>query len=353
MKMGIITRRETHMRLVTFVAPDGQARAGALLGEVVVDLAVAAPLAIEEADGLRWDMASLLRGDQENVNLETAADILAAAGHMAAGLNDLFPQAEPADMTLDLSGSLSIGAAPMLLPQRQIRLLAPLPHPNSVRMFLASEHHARARFAAIGHDLPVQWQRFPAFSFINHNAIYGSDAVVAFPQSDARDFGLCLGCVIGRSGRDLEPWDAVQYIAGYMIVNAWADRDIEREELQLGLGMGKASDFALSLGPYLVTPDELEIYADDDWRLSLNAVATINAEEETRCNTALMKYSFGDMITHASRDVSLYPGDLLCSGPLDRGSLLETRGEYGPWLDPGDQVSLEITGLGRLTNTIE
>lgn len=342
------------MRLVTFVPPDGRPRAGALLGAAVVDLAAAAPLVFEETEGLAWDMLSLLRGDDETVNLDAAAAILAAVVAAAGSPGvEAAPPAGNGSRDSELSGSLSIGGAEMLLPLDQVRLLAPLPRPASLRTFAAFEQHVVALCRQRGEEPPPEWYRFPAFAFGNHGAIYGPDTVIPMPRSEALDYGLGLACVIGRMGRDIAVDEALDYVAGYTIVNDWSARDLQAEERPIGLGPAKAGDFATSLGPWLVTPDELEIYADDDGRFSLTMFARVNSVARSRGNTATMHYTFAELIAQASRDAALYPGDVLSSGAVGGGCLLELTGGYGPWLEPGDTVELEITGLGGLRNRIE
>jgi fumarylacetoacetate (FAA) hydrolase len=339
------------MRLVTFVPPDGPPRAGVLFGAAVIDLAVAAPLVFEEAEDLRWDMLSLLQAEQDVVSLDGAADIAAAVSQIVGG-----PPAEYADgnglLDLGLAGSLSIGGASMLVPLAQVRLLAPLPRPASVRDFYAFEQHVATARRQRGLDVPAEWYRFPAFYFSNHGAIYGPDALIPAPRSDALDYELELACVIGRSGRDIPVEEAAAFIAGYLIMNDWSARDLQADERAIGLGPAKAKDFATSLGPWLVTPDELELYTDEDGRLSLTMQARVNAVERSRGNAASMYYTFAEMIAHASRDTTLYPGDVIGSGTVGGGCLLELTDGYGPWLEAGDLVELEITGLGVLRNTI-
>ncbi len=340
------------MRLVSFVPPDGAPRAGALLGDTVVDLAVAAPLVIEEAEGLRWDMASLLRADQNEVNLESAADILAAVAHLLGGepaaSEAEWPGAEPADF----AGSFSIGGAALLLPISQVRLLAPLPRPASLRVYESFEEHAIAVRTLRGAALPEAWYRGPMFSFANHSAIFGPDEAVPMPRGAMLDYALGLACVIGRQARDLLPEEAPAVIAGYTLVNAWVDRDAEENEQALGHGPAKSRDFATSLGPWLVTPDELELYADDDGRLNLVLTGRVNGIERCRAVSGNQFYSFAELIAHASRGVTLYPGDVIASGAVGGGSLLESGGGYGPWLERDDVVELEATALGVLRNVI-
>jgi fumarylacetoacetate (FAA) hydrolase len=343
------------VRLLTFVPPDGQARAGALLGQHIIDLAAAAPLVLAEAEGLRWDMRSLLRGDQDDVNLEGAADIVAAVVDMLGDGEAYEMDGTHGDgngaRNQGTTGNLLLGGVEMLLPLEQVRLLAPLPRPASLRCFEAFEEHIAAVFRQSAQALPAAWYRFPAFAFGNHGAILGPDAPLALPDGSALDYELELGCIIGREGRDIAPEAAADYIAGYTIVNDWSDRELQAEAGPLGLGAARARAFATSLGPWLVTPDELDMY-NDDGRLLLTMQARVNHIERSRGNFTAAHYSVAEMIAAASRAATLYPGDVLCSGAVGGGSLLEQTGGYGPWLEPGDVVELEITGLGILRNQI-
>lgn len=340
------------MRLVTFVPPDGPPRAGVRFGPTVIDLASAAPLVFEEAEGLQWDMLSLLQAEQDVVSIDSAEAIVAAVTQLVGG-----PPPEPAPggngaSDLGMAGSLSIGGASMILPLNQVRVLAPLPRPASLRDFYAFEQHVATARRLRGQDMPAEWYRFPAFYFSNHGAIYGPDTDVPMPRTDALDYELELACVIGRTGRDIPVEEAAEYIAGYTIMNDWSARDIQADERPIGLGPAKAKDFATSLGPWLATPDELEIYADEDGRLSLMMLARVNAVERSRGNAASMYYTFAELIAHASRDTTLYPGDVIASGTIGGGCLLELTAGYGPWLERGDLVELEVTGLGVLRNTV-
>ncbi len=137
-----------------------------------------------------------------------------------------------------------------------------------------------------------------------------------------------------------------------MIMNDWSARDIQREEMTVGLGPAKGKDFATSLGPWLVTPDELEDYDLSDGRYNLSMIARVNGVERSRGNFRDIFYTFGQMIAHASRDATLEPGDVLGSGTVGTGCLLELTAGQGPWLEEGDLVELEITGLGVLSNRV-
>jgi fumarylacetoacetate (FAA) hydrolase len=319
----------------------------------VIDLAAAAPLVLPEAEGLRWDMLSLLRGNQDDVNLESAADIVAAIVDMLGDSSETSDTAGDGNGARNqgTTGNLMLGGVEMLLPLEQVRLLAPLPHPTSLRCFEAFEAHAAAAFRFAGQELPGVWYRGPAFAFSNHGAIVGPDAPIVLETGGTLDYELELGCIIGRQGRDIAPDEAAHYIAGYTIVNDWSNREIQAESGPLGWGAAKARDFATSLGPWLVTPDELDMY-NDDGNLLLTMQARVNHIERSRGNFTTAHYPFAEMIAAASRAATLYPGDVLCSGAVGGGSLLEQTGGYGPWLEPGDVVELEITGLGILRNQI-
>lgn len=336
------------MRLITFVPPDGMARAGALLGNTVVDLAAAAPLVVADPVGLRWDMLSLLQGYQEDCNLDTAAEIVAAVtglvdGALAVGPDEPGPLVN-GDHDQGMAGTLSLGGAEMLLPLEQVRLRAPLPRPASLRLFEVPEWNITPNYdPAQPLKLPPAWYPFPAFAFGNHGAIYGPDADILLPQSDMLHYELEVACVIGHAGRDIAPDEAADYIAGYMLANDWVAYDILASERAWGVNATRARDFATSLGPWLATPDELELYMEDDGRLSLALVARVNAAEHTRDNFSRSFYPFPELVAHASRGVMLYPGDVLCSGGIIG---------HGLPLQRGDVVELEATGLGSLRNRL-
>lgn len=160
-----------------------------------------------------------------------------------------------------------------------------------------------------------------------------------------------MACVIGKQGRDIQAEEADAYIFGYCIMNDWSARDLQREEVKVGLGPAKGKDFATSLGPYLVTKDELERYRSGG-RHELEMTARVNGVELSRGNMRDLYYTFGDMIARASADATLYPGDIIGSGTVGTGCLLELGPEAHRWLESGDVVELEVTGLGLLRNTI-
>ena len=343
------------MRFVSFNYIDRFPRAGVLLGASVIDLAAAAALVYEGQEGQRWELLDILRGAPEGMGLDGAIDIAGAVlDQLGFDDADDLGTSENGDGVRDrgLAGPISIGGVEMMLPLDEVRLVAPLPRPPSLRDFYAFEQHVARASRNRGRDVPPAWYELPVFYFGNHSAIYGPNAGVPIPRTEAVDYELEIACVIGRAGRDIAVEDAEEYIAGYTIMNDWSARDIQREEVSVGLGPAKGKDFATSLGPWLVTPDELELFALGDGRYNLPMVARVNGVERSRGNFRDIYYTFAQMIARASRDAVLYPGDVLGSGTVGSGCLLELTAGQGPWLAEGDEVELEISGLGILRNQI-
>ena len=338
------------MRFVTFVPPDGPPRAGVLLGEVVIDLAAAAPLLLEESRDLRWDLLSVLRGDQDGLDLDTVADLLIAVtglfGTEQVQLPE-FAEVEQDAYDLQFTGSMSLGGETMLLPLEQVRLLAPLPRPTSLRLFNSFAEHARSRAAWLNQPLAAEWRRIAGFAFADHGAILGPDSALPTLNGTALDFEPGLACVIGRRGWSLDPSEAWEYVAGFALMVALVDRDREMEEVVLGCGPA-AARLGFALGPWLATPDELEIYTDDDGSLSLDLNLLLNDRPLARSNAAAMTHSFAAQIARASQTSVLRPGDVFFSGPFSGSTLLEQTKGLGPWLDPNDELTFEATGLGSL-----
>lgn len=235
----------------------------------------------------------------------------------------------------------------------EVKLLAPVPHPRSVRDFMAFELHILNAAKRLGQQMAQAWYEIPAFYFTNHQVIQGTGAKIARPRScEWLDYELEIACVIGREGKNIRAEDAEDYIFGYTILNDWSARDLQMKESKIGLGPAKGKDFATSLGPCLVTKDELAPYRIGD-RYDMEMVARVNGRELSRGNFKDIYYTFGQMIERASDGVTLYPGDVIGSGTVGTGCLLELGPEVHRWLEPGDHVQLEVTGLGILENTIE
>ena len=215
-----------------------------------------------------------------------------------------------------------------------VRLLAPIPRPPSVRDFYAFERHVQSARAQRGLEMAPEWYRLPVFYFSNPAAVSGPEDEVPFPpESSAWDYELEAAAVVGAGGR----------IAGFTVMNDWSARDLQKMEMAVGLGPAKGKDFATSLGPVLVTPDEL-----GDLRLEM--VARVNGEERSRGNLGDIHWPWEELATHAGRNTRLLAGDVLGSGTVGTGCILE-HGD-GRWLQPGDVVELEIEGIGILRNVV-
>jgi 2-keto-4-pentenoate hydratase/2-oxohepta-3-ene-1,7-dioic acid hydratase in catechol pathway len=205
------------------------------------------------------------------------------------------------------------------------------------------------------------WSQSPAFYFANADAIVGPfDDVPISPGSTMFDLelelGAVIGAVIGRGGRDLHPHRAEKHIAGFTLYNDWTARDHQIVDMAQGMGMAKSKDSAITLGPALVTVDELEPYRRDG-RLVLELSATVNDEELTRGTLAQMDWTFGELLAYISRGTDLPPGAVIGSGTVPGGCLLEhvdtpELGDFTRWLQPGDVVGLSGVGLGETRQTV-
>lgn len=229
-----------------------------------------------------------------------------------------------------------------------------VPRVASLRDFYAFEQHVKTCRAQRGLDVAPEWYRVPVFYFSNPTAVIGHEDAVSAPQgSEALDYELELACIIGQRVRDLPADDrAMEAVAGFTIMNDWSARDLQRVEMAVGLGPSKSKDFATSLGPDMVTFDELrDNYRDG--RLHLEMTAAVNGRILSRGNSGTMHWSWPQILAHASRDVWLEPGDVLGSGTVGTGCILDlTPDVVGGWLKPGDIIELTIERLGTLRNRV-
>ncbi|MEZ6140705.1 MAG: fumarylacetoacetate hydrolase family protein [Zavarzinella sp.] len=224
----------------------------------------------------------------------------------------------------------------------------------SIRDFYSFEQHVRTCRAHRGLEMIPAWYDIPVFYFSNPVAInFHGDPVYAPINSSELDFELELACMIGKYGSDIPPTDeAIDYVAGFFIMNDWSARDLQRQEMAVGLGPSKGKDFATSFGPRFVpTSDLLSYYRDG--RFHLEMTARLNGKEISRGNAGSMYWTWPQLLAHASRDTTLVPGDILGSGTVGSGCILELTPQLvGGWLKPGDTVQLEIEQLGILENPI-
>jgi len=246
-------------------------------------------------------------------------------------------------------------------------LLAPVPHPSSCRDGYAFRQHVASARRNRKLDMIPEFDSYPIFYFTNHNAIQGPGEITCMPDHfEKLDFELEAAVVIGKKGRNISAAEADEYIAGYMIMNDMSARTLQMEEMLLNLGPAKGKDFSTVIGPWLVTPDELEPYkvpakpGHVGNAYNLNMKCWVNGVEVSSGSVADMDWTFAEIIERCAYGVDILPGDVIGSGTVGTGCFLELNGtgllndpSYTPqWLQEGDVVEMEITGLGRLSNTI-
>jgi fumarylacetoacetate (FAA) hydrolase len=231
----------------------------------------------------------------------------------------------------------------------------PVLRPPSVRDFYAFEGHVRTMWERRGGEIPEAWFRLPIFYFSNVSEIRGpGDPVWSPAASSELDYELEVAALIDTPAKDLLADRAEEAIGGYTILNDWSARDLQREETAVRLGPAKGKDFASAFGPWIVTPDELaDARTAGSTGPDLAMTAEVNGVETSRGCWSDAQFSFGDMLARASADVRLRPGDLVGSGTVGSGCLLEVReATLGRYLEPGDVVTLRVERLGALTNPI-
>lgn len=249
----------------------------------------------------------------------------------------------------------------------EITLLAPVPNPTSFRDAYAFRQHVETSRLNRGLEMIPEFDQFPVFYFSNHQAIQGPGPVYCMPKHfEKMDFELEVAIVIHKKGRNIKAAEADQYIAGFMILNDLSARNLQMQEMKLNLGPAKGKDFASSFGPFLVTLDELENYRTEPLpghsgnAYDLKMKCWINDNLVSEGSLASMNWTFAEIIERASYGVTLYPGDIIGSGTVGTGCLLEINGTgkrrdkayQEIWIQPNDRISMEVTALGKLENTI-
>lgn len=230
----------------------------------------------------------------------------------------------------------------------------PVLRPTSLRDFYAFERHVATMWGRRDQQVPDAWYRLPIFYFGNVSEVRGPGDPVWRPAASSElDYELEIAALIDTPAVDLSADRAEEAIGGYTIFNDWSARDLQRDETAVRLGPAKGKDFAASFGPCLVTPDELaDARAGNGY--ALTATAEVNGQELSRGSWSDIHFGFGEMLARASADARLRPGDLIGSGTVGTGCLLEIKDEsgFGRWLQPGDEVTLRVERLGALTNPI-
>jgi 2-keto-4-pentenoate hydratase/2-oxohepta-3-ene-1,7-dioic acid hydratase in catechol pathway len=282
-------------------------------------------------------------------------DVLDAGALLASRqpLRDVQALLELPDAPIDrLRDALASGRQAGSLPLSPVRLRAPVLQPPTVRDFFIFEEHATQQGTRQVHEV---FYRLPLFYFSNTLRIFGPEEQVPYPSASERlDYELELGCVVGREGSDVPEADALSYIAGFLIFNDWSARDLQFDEMQGRLGPAKGKDAATSIGPWLVTTDELLPYLKDG-RLDVRCTAKVNGELWCDSTAGNAQHSWGALVERASRDSRIVPGDVFGSGTVGGGSIGEAirKGYKGArWLQAGDVVELEVEGIGVLRNTV-
>ena len=236
----------------------------------------------------------------------------------------------------------------------------PILQPPSLRDFYVFEAHVATMWRRRGSEVPEAWYRMPIFYFGNVSEVRGPGAPVWAPRgSNELDFELEVCAVVDVAARDLDTASAEAAIGGYCILDDWSARDLQRDETTVRLGPAKGKDFATSIGPWITTPDELasarQVGAAGP-HLAMTATVHTADGREVVCSDGRWsdaRFSFGAMLERASADVRLRPGDLIGSGTVGSGSLLESReGTLGRYLEPGDVVTLAVERLGSLRTPI-
>ena len=248
-----------------------------------------------------------------------------------------------------------------------VQILSPVPFPTSCRDGYAFRQHVAAARRNRNAPMIPEFDQYPVFYFTNHHSIQGQGPVRCMPDHLKKlDFELEVAIVICRHGRNIRASEADEYIGGLMIMNDMSARQLQQEEMLLNLGPAKGKDFCTVLGPWLVTLDELESskvpckegHTGMNWNLRMQC--SVNGKSVSDGNLSDMDWTFAEIIERASYGVDLYPGDIIGSGTVGTGCFLELNGtgklndpDYEEqWLKDGDEIEMEIEGLGKLKNTI-
>ena len=311
--------------------------------------------------GTAWRLAAALDPNGERwLDLEGARRSLVAADPARAHNSSLFRQPVTTldahlalGLRVDALGDLLDADIEEPMDASALRFGPPILQPPSFRDFYAFERHVGTMWKRRDMEIPEAWYRLPIFYFSNVSEIRGPCDPVHAPRGSVElDYELEVAALIDTPVRDLDAVRGEEAIGGYMVMNDWSARDLQRDESTVRLGPAKGKDFATSIGPWLVTPDELaDARAEKGYELAMTA--SVNGRELSRGTWSSARFGFGEMVERASADVRLRPGDLLGSGTVGTGCLLEIRDELlKRYLEPGDAVTLAIERLGELRSSI-
>lgn len=246
-----------------------------------------------------------------------------------------------------------------LIKMSRIKLLSPIERPNSLRDAYAFRKHVEAGRKGRGLPMIKEFDLFPVYYYSNHSAICGPGDIYINNEFLKRfDFELELAIIIAKKGKNIKIEEADEYIFGFMIMNDWSSRSIQKSEMKLNLGPAKGKDFATTLGPYIITKDKLKNNITESKNgciYNLKMEAFINGKKVSEDNSKNMNWTFAQIINQISKGTTLYPGDVIGSGTCATGCLLEINltNKTDNWLKLNDVIQLKIEHLGTLENKIK
>ena len=267
--------------------------------------------------------------------------------------NDECFQVDDSVKFYDISDASIEGKKPIQMAFRNSDLLVPLPKVTSIRDFYTFEDHVRKARERRGLGMAKEWYEIPAYYYSGTSMIYPSGSSVPYPTFTSElDYEMEIAAVIGKDGINIRKEEATSHIMGLMLANDWSARDLQRKEMAIGLGPSKSKDFATSLGPYITTMDELEEFRESDDRFDIPVEAYVNGKRYSGGNVRDMHWSFAELVEYASKGNRLRKGDVIMSGTVSTGCILELGPEEYGWLKKGDVVSIRSPVLGELTNEV-
>lgn len=290
------------------------------------------------------------------------------AGTIGEGVvvgDDVVPFVDGASLSQVLADGLAslpghVDASGAGTPLADVTLLAPVV-PASIRDFVAFEEHVEGVSAGVEgkSDVPPEWHEAPTFYFTNPHTVRATGEVIDIPETQRLDFELELAIVIGgvagSTGENIDPEVAASHIFGYTVMNDWSARDLQAREMKVRLGPAKGKDFGMTLGPWIVTADELDPYLDEDGFLAVRAEVFVNGMLVGEDLVSNMGWPFPELVSYAARNSVVVPGDVLGSGTVGNGGCLGElwgRGSAIPPLEPGDEVRMVIEGVGEIVNVV-
>jgi fumarylacetoacetate (FAA) hydrolase len=309
------------------------------------------------------ECAGLISGDKVYDLYMLHAGLPESIGRILIGWDEYYPQLLKLSKEIDQSSKIKSRG----LALKDVHLIAPVPHPSSLRDGYAFRQHVETSRRNRGLEMTPVFDSFPVFYFGNHHTVRGQGPVYCMPDHFKKlDFELEAAIVISRTGKNIHAENADSFIAGIMIMNDFSARKLQMDEMLLSLGPAKGKDFATTTGPWLVTMDELKArevnckknHTGKSWNLKMSA--TVNDRIVSEGNLSDMEWTFAELIERASYGVELYPGDIIGSGTVGTGCFLELNGtgklnnpDYEEqWLMAGDKIELKIDILGSLNNQI-